>query len=94
MSYHNYYPNHDYFDARKDKEYWFEVWLDKKPIDLTKFELVVCYHTGIEAFGSKEIGGEPGPTLLDIEAMQRYIQKQFPEGWKITSDGNVVSAKL
>ena len=31
---------------------------------------------------------EPGPSLADIEAMQRYIQGHFPDGWHIV-DGRI-----
>ena len=93
MSYQLYFPNENYFNEIGSRDYWFEVWINKEPIDITKFEIVLGYYTGIEAFGHKELGGEPGPTLLDIEAMQKYIQKQFPEGWMI-KDGEIVSAKV
>ncbi len=28
---------------------------------------------------------EPGPSLRDIEAMQRHIREQFPLGWRIVN---------
>ena len=31
---------------------------------------------------------EEGPSLADIEAMQRYIQKQLPDGWHVV-DGRI-----
>lgn len=32
---------------------------------------------------------EEGPSLRDIEAMEWYIKGQFPQGWHITTDGEI-----
>lgn len=42
-------------------------------------------------YGLGESWIEEGPSLDDIEAMMRYIQEQFPRGWRIHR-GAVISA--
>lgn len=34
---------------------------------------------------------EPGPSLADIDTVLRYVQSQFPNGWRII-DGKVCAA--
>ena len=42
--------------------------------------------------GDERSSIEPGPSLEDIDAMMRYIQRQLPDGWRII-DGEVKAAQ-
>jgi hypothetical protein len=74
---------------------WLQVYSFEKRRGLTEgdeFVIETMYHTGVEAFGHQEVGGEQGPDLRTLEAVLRYVQEQFPNGWKVV-DEKVVSAQ-
>ena len=60
-------------------------WLNRDlPEGLHTFNVykgVEIVEVSYEENGERRI--EPGPSPNDIEAMQRYIQVQFPSGWRI-----------
>ena len=67
-------------------------WLNR---DLLKGLHAYNVYTGIEIVevSYEEESGErliePGPSLSDVEAMMHYVREQFPDGWRITEDGEI-----
>ncbi len=65
--------------------YHLEVWVNGKRCDNAEI-VTMCEEEYY--WDGKDYWVEPGPSLADIEAILRYVQLQFPNGWRIT-DGRV-----
>jgi len=85
------YTNQSEIDSLKGN--WLQVYCPKRKVGLAEgedFIIEALFHTGVESGGCKEISGKKGPDLRTLEAVLRYVQSQFPEGWKVVN-GKVVS---
>jgi len=60
---------------------YFEIWVDGERCDDAEIVSVGEGENYLDEAG-------PGPSLADIDAILRYVQSQFPNGWCII-DGKV-----
>lgn len=70
-----------------EQKWHFEIWIKGVHYDDAEIVSVTEASSHLD-----ESWAEPGPSLKDIEAVFRFVQRQFPDGWRI-EDGEVLAGK-